>query len=743
MPSREQSLNPSPNSATLPDFYTPRWVTSSIPFLGFAPSSNPFKFHFLKCLDHGFSTLPIEKDSISKSYALNASLQEDWDSLERNMRAFQRACMKINRLAIPEDFRLWPLPNFYGYHARWRTEAEARSAGMRSRQAFIPLIACISFFLQMLYHLENKWVDIVALHIPPNKPDSFLGKRQKEYAELCQGPVPAKWEWQELLRRETSISSEWLAYFHQIMDIPRVGAFVDVHNSGCLPWLPVFLNSKMPVMLYWGQICNWSVPKIFNFVIPFPNPITFPIPNSTTVDMLSATQTSYPPPSEDHSFNTTEGSTHKPKLRYPRITGGSLPRNNEDLFAFIQRREAHRLKVIASEAASEHQSRLQREENARRDRPPGRKGARVYYWDLVEGIRVRTARRYDSVADEWEICTDLDPDGGCDLDSLEDDSDDDYFIPMPLQSNEEAGHDVGPASSYAYVARLHPQKDSPTVPISFSEAIEDIAHHRFGFLKRPIQDNREIVILPRVWKKVLGLLGCGHPPVPDGPHDHIKLQIINLVMQLNGFAKPQIPFEVDVLTSYHGYHFLIQAQDATDNEPYLIALCSAATVLEIARRKWGPGTVDIIQCLIEEGLPFNTLIAGYPPQMYKVIPRRRPAVLGFHPAGFLPNVQDYHAYEVVRNKFLCSARGRAALLGRGIVARLAREIVNKDDVYDGPTVHALQEGEHALCVWEVGRGRAFWDDQLTSEETDLICGTYEIATGMRAPFITSSSDSFV
>ncbi|KAJ3898499.1 hypothetical protein F5879DRAFT_1067120 [Lentinula edodes] len=407
VPSRERSLNPSPNSATLLDFYTPRWVTSSIPFLGFAPSSNPFKFHFLKCLDHGFSTLPIEKDSMSKSYALNMSLQEDWDLLERNMHAFQRACMKINRLAIPDNFHLWPLPNFYGYCAHWRTEAEARSAGMRSRQAFIPLIPCISFFLQMLYQLENKWVDIVALHIPPNGPDSFLGKRQKEYAELRRGPVPAKWEWQELLRREMSISSGWLVYFHhmyfhQIMNIPRVSAFVDVHNSGFLPWLPVFLDSKMPVMLYWGQIHNWSVPKISNFVIPFPNPITFPIPDSTTVDMLSATQTPYPPPSEDHSFNKTEGSTHKPKLRYPRITGGSLPRNNEDPFAFIQRREAHRLKVIASEATSEHQSRLQQEENARRDRPPGRKGARVYYWDLVEGIRVWTAVGRRNYEDIWE-----------------------------------------------------------------------------------------------------------------------------------------------------------------------------------------------------------------------------------------------------------------------------------------------------------------------------------------------------
>ncbi|KAF8832042.1 hypothetical protein HHX47_DHR1001031 [Lentinula edodes] len=431
--------------------------------------------------------------------------------------------------------------------------------------------------------------------------------------------------------------------------------------------------------------------------------------------------------------------------------------------------EAHRLKAIASEAASEKQSRLQREENARRDRPPGRKGARVYYWDLVEGIRVRTAvgrsnyediwerygpsqRRYDSVADEWEVCTDLDPDGGSDSDSFGDDSDDDFFISTHSQSNVEAGHDVGPASSYAYVARLHPRlhptQNSPAVPITFSETIEDIAHHRFGFLKRPNQDRREVVVLPRLWKKVLGLLGCGRPPVPDGPDDHIKLQIINLVMQLldavdlrhapqeydlairNGLMKPQIPFEVDVLTSYHGHHFLIQAQDATDNEPYLIALRSAATVLEIARRTWGPGTVDIIRCLIEEGLPFNTLMASYPPRLCKVIPRHRPAVLGFRPAGFRPNLQDYRAYEVVRDEFLRSARGRAALLGGGIVARLARDVVNKDDVYDGPTVHALQEGEHALCVWEVGRGRAFWDDQLTTEEIDLICGTYEVATGI-------------
>ncbi|KAJ3721388.1 hypothetical protein DFJ43DRAFT_1004458 [Lentinula guzmanii] len=112
------------------------------------------------------------------------------------------------------------------------------------------------------------------------------------------------------------------------------------------------------------------------------------------------------------------------------------------------------------------------------------------------------------------------------------------------------------------------------------------------------------------------------------------------------------------------------------------------------------------------------------------MPRRQHAILGFRPAGFSPTLQDYHAYEVLRDDFLCSARGRAALLAGGIVARLARDAVNEQDVYDGPTENALQEGEHVLCVWEEGKHFALWDDNLTEEEIDLICGTYEVATGM-------------
>ncbi|KAJ3978844.1 hypothetical protein F5890DRAFT_1559573 [Lentinula detonsa] len=64
VPSHSDTLNPSPNAPVLPNFYMPRWVTYSLPFLGFAPSSNPFKFHFLKCLDYALHTLPIKRSTI-------------------------------------------------------------------------------------------------------------------------------------------------------------------------------------------------------------------------------------------------------------------------------------------------------------------------------------------------------------------------------------------------------------------------------------------------------------------------------------------------------------------------------------------------------------------------------------------------------------------------------------------------------------------------------------------------------
>ncbi|KAJ3871533.1 hypothetical protein F5051DRAFT_433784, partial [Lentinula edodes] len=494
VPSKTEIINPSPHATAMANFYTPKWVASSLPFLGFAPSSNPFKCEFLRCLDYSAHTLPITGNNID-DFALDLSLQTDWDSLERNFRAFLRACMFVNRFGVPENFRLWAFPLQYGYKKLYKNQDKARAAAHRSRQAFIPLIASVSFFLRLLYHLENEWGNLVERRkdIPAPPSNSFWSDRQNKMEQERYGQVPSKWEWQEKLRERTSISAEWLSYFHEIMDIPMVGLFFDVHHSGCLSLLSVFLETKMPLVLYWGSTNDWR--------IPLGLPPSIPVPSRALVNHLMSKQIPYSPPAPTTpptsvAVSSTTNIIGK-KLRIPRLDGGTQPRKSEGVIEFLKRREIDRLRKIASEDMKDRQSRLQREKNASRDMPPGRKGARVYYWDMVEGIRVRTAvgrnnyediwerygqrqRHYDSVADEWDICTELDPNDEPSYPDDDDDDGDDYFIFASSAMGEDTAHNIGPASSLAYLARLLPSSDSDE-RVVFDEPVDDIVVHRFGF----------------------------------------------------------------------------------------------------------------------------------------------------------------------------------------------------------------------------------------------------------------------
>ncbi|KAJ3792340.1 hypothetical protein GGU11DRAFT_760845 [Lentinula aff. detonsa] len=430
--SRSDTLNPSPAAPVLPNFYMPHWVTSSLPFLGFAPSSNPFKFHFLKCLDYALHTLPIERVSHNR-YMLKKSLQTDWDSLERNMRAF----------------------------------------------------------------LKNKWVDVVgqALRVPWQEPSTFLSKRQQKYERLRQEPAPLKWEWQQRLQKEMSISPEWLAYFHQIMDIPMVGTYLDVHNSGCFPWLPIFLEAKMPLMLFWGTINHWSIPKRLTFLLPTPETAMFPIPSAA-------------------------GSA--PWLRFK-----SLGHHLYHLWRriFLTRQDLQKLEcdfLISLEVfhvPMKIYSHLSSAEMSAGSKPlhlrPCYNTSLTYsVKTMLEEIDLRVEKVLASTI------------GTCpDFDDFDTDNDyDAYFLPIGSEMNEEGDHNIGAASLDAFLVHLHHPKDLLSASIQFLETIEDIAYHWFGFLKNTMQDGRELSISTKIWQKTLGLLGYGQPsdglyPIPPSSLD--------------------------------------------------------------------------------------------------------------------------------------------------------------------------------------------------------------------------------
>ena len=98
---------------------------------------------------------------------------------------------------------------------------------------------------------------------------------------------------------------------------------------------------------------------------------------------------------------------------------------------------------------------------------------------------------------------------------------------------------------------------------------------------------------------------------------------------------------------------------------------------------------------------------------------------------------DFQAYEIRRNAFLQSARGRAALTAGQLIWRLARSAASNQDVLDGPTAEAAQ-GRNSFVISDATCGEAMWDDELTQEEINLITGTYQIPPGI---FIYSSDAS--
>lgn len=190
VPPKSSPLDPHPR-AQIPNFYVPSWIDRKLPCLAFIPATNPFKCAFLRCLDYSYTSFPIEK--VREGFALHESLRDDWDSLEKNMRVFLRACLRVNQLPFPQGLTFWSYPLQYGYRKAYTTAEAARRVAFRSRQAFLPLIGAISLVLHMLYHLENKMAQLLATPRLPED-DPSLSKYQREYHRVLNEPPPRVFE---------------------------------------------------------------------------------------------------------------------------------------------------------------------------------------------------------------------------------------------------------------------------------------------------------------------------------------------------------------------------------------------------------------------------------------------------------------------------------------------------------------------------------------------------------------------
>ncbi|KAL0569649.1 hypothetical protein V5O48_012311 [Marasmius crinis-equi] len=724
---------------------TPAWITDETPYLGFVPAINPLYATWLRPLRYNFRTLPVQRRDDGK-FDLRHEVQKEWDTLERNLRSLLSVAMSECSLALPHPFRLWSSPCQYGYTRAHKSENIARRKALASKDAFMPLMAALSFFAHALVY---------------QKPTLYTTKSViSQLAKKCE------------------ISQAWSSFVeNSLLDAPLTGGYVDCTSNSTTRWVPMLQSSRMPLCLSWGL----STKFVPSFV---PSKLSRMHPSDENVVYLRTHQAPYKPPTSQ---------PHVPSDRYEGPTASTA-----EMEKFFEKRADLNKKLEQSESTQARQSRLQRIEHSQKDLPPGGSSkTQVFLWELHGGTRVRKAgikrlyedywtadyrpkqRRYDSFHDEWDMCTEFDPtDVPRDFDDFsEDEPADSYPDENPPIT---AGYTAGD-----YLGRLHGSTSPSTMthnPAHFDLSLRELAHRRFGFAPPKSYTPRGVTSSDiKFARQVFSVIKA---PIEPGMNESESKSLLEILDRIT-FAAAELkhlpptldlcqpddaihkpwPFEKVIYRQIEGGLWLVYCSEQTDRLSHIrrfyVGFNNATDLLEIARRGIGNKKEDIMEALIEQGSPFRTIIEHdtqgdmtgdtmTEPSPYIVpapavrnivrmgdgasTPSGCRARLGFRPHGYKFILEDFRAYVAIRDEFLSSPRGRAAVLAGGLLARLAKDVVNKTDVLSGPSrdfLTAWMYGEQFSDPQE--QTYIYWDDRLTEEEVNLICGVYEVATGPILP----------
>ncbi|KAJ7085096.1 hypothetical protein C8R44DRAFT_651312 [Mycena epipterygia] len=433
--------------------------------------------------------------------------------------------------------------------------------------------------------------------------------------------------------------------------------------------------------------------------------------------------------------------------RYPQPEKDSGQQYGEDVHAFVARRKAQNEQLAKRETPKMQQERLQREANATRGAPPGRKGARVFVWDEEEtGCFIRRAinrdkagdmwdeftrnqRLYDGFRNEWDLCTALAPD---EEPQGFDDEDDEMYVPdaefpelpgipdalLPAENARNPATMYDPYEDMTKIPLARFGFTQPTSPrASYKNPLKiDLSLKSLGDDKWPGLETPEYRHLPTLLAYLEGAQS-----IHDIPSELLDLRQQGAEISL--MSNWTVVVRRERLDGKI-YYVLAPKTSLPVEFPLYILLPSAVTTVQVLRmRCFNPR--EIIFHLLKHGVEFRLCFrddVGIAPEPLL----DRFTGLGYRHVGYKPSLIDHGVYEMLRERFLGSTRGRAALFAGGIVGRLARLIVDEDLACLGPSHEVFMTG---IRLWDGQSSEAYWDDELTDQDIDLICGVYEIATG--------------
>ena len=155
-------------------------------------------------------------------------------------------------------------------------------------------------------------------------------------------------------------------------------------------------------------------------------------------------------------------------------------------------------------------------------------------------------------------------------------------------------------------------------------------------------------------------------------------------------------------------------------------LVNAVTAVELYWQRTIMCALHAVEFLVDRGIPFRTIFIPDQREGLHLCPPVQ-TVLGWRLPDFAPTSWDYREYERRVYALISQPRGRAALLRGGIVWRLAIEVLGGDwreFAKAGPSEDFIYYGQ----VFVPPRGDHYYDDGLSSDELDVICGVYKVYT---------------
>jgi hypothetical protein len=363
----------------------------------------------------------------------------------------------------------------------------------------------------------------------------------------------------------------------------------------------------------------------------------------------------------------------------------------------------------------------------------------------------RNQRRYVGHINTWELCPQLPSFSAEFPQETEPFSDDETDYPGDDERpslNLQSAPPPRAATDEFYTEDVRQLAPMHTVNGIFNGAVErfdDFANfikYRFGYDIYSLDTySDKIVPSSKAYQadlnKALVAIGFAKMPVvqPDVA-SHIEMTVVNLVHTLsnNMWRFDDLPAAFDytgnnlsvslwsetlqIIHSHRTEHtqYIICKQGYVDKCPWGILVADASTVLLIFRHRW-PTVSVIARNLIALGVPFHTVVAADATRIDRPIEPVRG--LGTRPNGYKPTADDYKEYVRRRRDLLFTgAKGRAALMYGGLVARIARDVLEGHTVLEGPSDDAVTVGQHQRFY--------LYDDLLTENDTNIICGVYYV-----------------